>query len=201
MRFRLPQRQRFMRANSITRGAVRPQAASRQGGRADERPSSACGTFSPRAGRRKRQTTASQEENRCRSLSPLPARGERGGASENLVSQGCNCCATLATTSAKRSAPHPPAAPSPRARGEGKDESRLPVTCGSRAGQRLNRRVRRWKKPGFLCVAAGAGVAAGVVGREPLSASRARALPFERGVALPEAAPLSCGFIPADLVS
>ena len=42
---------------------------------------------------------------------PSPrARGEGRvrGASENLVSQGCNCCATLAMTSAKKSAPHPP---------------------------------------------------------------------------------------------
>ena len=65
----------------------------------------------------------------------------------------------------------------------------------------MNRRVRRWKKPGFLCAAAGAGVAAGVVGRELLSASRVRALPFERAGALLEAAPLSCGFMPADLLS
>src|SRR6185369_321693 len=120
----------------------------------DERPSSACGTFSPQAGRRK-----DKQRNRCRSLSSLPACGE------NVIRR-----------------------------------RRLSLAYRE-TNQRLNRRVRRWKKPGFLCVAAGAGVAAGVVGREPLSASRARALPFERGVALPEAAPLSCGFIPADLVS
>jgi hypothetical protein len=42
------------------------------------------------------------------------------------------------------------------------------------------------------------GVAAGIVDREILSASRARALPFERGAACAEL--LSCGFV-AGLVS
>ena len=66
-----------------------------------------------------------------------------------------------------------------------------PIQINAALNQRLNRRVSRWKKPGFFCATPGAGGAAGVVAREPLSASRPRPLPFERGVACVVAALLS----------